>query len=117
MTLQAFDRAGNASAIASVRFDVSIATIANSQQAPAPAPALGVLVDAPIQDVIAGQVFPTEVIATNNGDVAAEGTVVETSLPDGIDELVAYRKVVLENGALKENWLTEMSPVRPPSGH
>jgi hypothetical protein len=44
-----------------------------------------VLVDAPIQDVTAGQVFPAEIIATNNGDVAAEGTVVETSLPDGVE--------------------------------
>ena len=34
-------------------------------------------------------------------------------LPEGVDALIAYRKVVFEDGALKENWMTEFHTLRP----
>lgn len=36
-------------------------------------------------------------------------------LPEGVDAMVAYRKVVLEDGVLKENWMTEFHPLEPRS--
>jgi len=36
------------------------------------------------------------------------------SLPDGVEALTAYRKVVFHDGALKRQWMTEYAVTRPP---
>jgi hypothetical protein len=43
----------------------------------------------------------------------AAKTMVFDSLPEGVDSLTGYRKVVLKNGAVVENWLTEFSVTEP----
>jgi hypothetical protein len=36
------------------------------------------------------------------------------ALPDGVEALTAYRKVVFHDGALKRQWMTEFAVTRPP---
>lgn len=36
------------------------------------------------------------------------------SLPDGVDALTAYRKVVFNDGKLTREWMTEYAVIRPP---
>jgi len=36
------------------------------------------------------------------------------TLPDGVEALTAYRKVVFHDGALKRQWMTEFAVTRPP---
>ena len=74
-------------------------------------------------------------IARKNGKIAIESTGVEytnfdgptsdcfretahamvfDSLPDGVEALTAYRKVVFHDGALKRQWMTAFAVTRPP---
>lgn len=53
--------------------------------------------------------IPDPAISQCMQDVSRRMTFEE--LPDGVDALVAYRKVVLKDGVLTENWLTEFRPV------
>lgn len=74
-------------------------------------------------------------IARKNGKIAIESTGVEytafdgptsdcfretahamafDSLPDGVEALTAYRKVVFHEGALKRQWMTTFAVTRPP---
>lgn len=43
----------------------------------------------------------------------AAKTMVFDSLPEGVDSLTGYRKVVLKDGAVVENWLTEYTIAEP----
>ncbi|MBA3457915.1 MAG: hypothetical protein H0T42_32835 [Deltaproteobacteria bacterium] len=36
------------------------------------------------------------------------------SLPDGVEAMTAYRKVVFENGSLRRQWMTAFAVTRPP---
>lgn len=74
-------------------------------------------------------------IARKNGKITIESTGVEytafdgptsdcfresahamvfDSLPDGVEALTAYRKVVFHDGALKRQWMTTFAVTRPP---
>lgn len=74
-------------------------------------------------------------IARKNGKISIESTGVEytnfdgptsdcfretanamvfDSLPDGVEAMTAYRKVVFHDGALKRQWMTDFSVTRPP---
>ncbi len=74
-------------------------------------------------------------IARKNGKIAIESTGVEYSnfdgptsdcfretahamvfdaLPDGVEAMTAYRKVVFRDGALKRQWMTAFAVTRPP---
>ncbi len=74
-------------------------------------------------------------IARKNGKISIESTGVEytnfdgptsdcfretanamafDSLPEGVEAMTAYRKVVFKDGALKRQWMTGFAQVRPP---